>query len=155
VRGLTVADLGELLRRLVRTPARRRVVAAVPVRPHAGGGVEFLLVRTSNGERWTFPKGGCERGETLAEAAGREAIEEAGAIGRVGGAPIAEYGYGGDVVAAFLLEVEETAAPEEPARDPTWFGLEAALGRLSEGRDGGFGATMERVLLAAERAAVK
>lgn len=127
----------------------------MPVRPRAAGGLEFLLVRTSDGTRWTFPKGGRERGETLAEAAAREAVEEAGAAGRVGDEPIAAYRYRADTVRAFLLEVVDTAAPAEPGRDPTWFGLEAARSRLAAGRDDGFGEEIERVLLAAVRAAVK
>lgn len=142
----------ELLRRLARAPQRRQVVAAVPVRPRAAGGVEFLLVRTSKGDRWTFPKGGREHGETLAEAAAREAIEEAGATGRVGDEPVAEYCYRTDTVVAFLLEVGDTRPPAEPGRNPTWFGFEAARSKLAEGRDGDFGAQMERVLLAAVRA---
>jgi 8-oxo-dGTP pyrophosphatase MutT (NUDIX family) len=77
-----MSGLGEIYRRFTRQSARRRVVAAVPVRPRAAGGLEFLLVRTSDGQRWTLPKGGCERGESLAEAAAREAAEEAGAAGR-------------------------------------------------------------------------
>src|SRR4051794_15183519 len=148
-----MSGLGEIYRRFTRSGAHRRVVAAVPVRPQAAGGLEFLLVRTSDGTRWTFPKGGRERGETLAEAAAREAIEEAGAAGRIGDEPIAAYRYRGDTVAAFLLEVGDTRPPGEPGRDPTWFGVEAARGRLAEGRDGGFGEEMERVLLAAASAA--
>jgi 8-oxo-dGTP pyrophosphatase MutT (NUDIX family) len=134
---------------------RRIVVAAVPVRPGPAGGLEFLLVRTSNGERWTFPKGGVERGETLTEAAAREAVEEAGVAGRLGDEPIGEYRYGEDTVTAFLLEVEHTGRPQEPARDPGWCGLAAARSRLAAGRDGGFGEEMERILLAAQRAALK
>ncbi len=109
-------------------------------------------MRTSDGERWTFPKGGCESGETLAQAAAREAIEEAGAVGRVNPEPIGEYRYRDDVVTAFVLSVDSTRRPAEPARDPTWFGLEAARSRLAEGGVGGPGAEMERVLLAAQRA---
>jgi 8-oxo-dGTP pyrophosphatase MutT (NUDIX family) len=123
------------------------------VRARAGGGLEFLLVRTRTGARWTFPKGGREPGETLAEAAAREAIEEAGAAGRVAGEALAQYRYRGDVVAAFLLVVEDDGLGAEPGRDPTWLGLEAAHSRLAEGRDGAFAEEMERVLLAAERAA--
>jgi 8-oxo-dGTP pyrophosphatase MutT (NUDIX family) len=144
--------LVELYRRLTR-PAARRIVDAVPVRPRAAGGLEFLVVRTSNGERWTFPKGGCERGETLAQAAAREAAEEAGAAGRIGAEPIAEYRYGDDLVSAFVLEVERDDLPAEPARDPAWLGFEAARSRLAAGRSGAFGEQMERVLLAAQRAA--
>ncbi len=132
---------------------RRRVVAAVPVRARPAGGIEFLLVRTSNSERWTFPKGGCDAGETLAEAAAREAVEESGAVGRVVGEVLGEYRYGDDVVTALLLVVESAGKPEEAGRKPTWFGFEAARSRLAEGHDGAFGEEMERVLLAAERAA--
>ena len=142
----------KILQRLSRALPAREVVAAVPVRPRAAGGIEFLLVRTSNGERWTFPKGGRDPGETLAEAAAREAIEEAGAVGRIGRDPIGDYLYRGERVVAFLLEVERETPPHEGARRPTWFGLEAARSRLAEGRDGAFGEQMERVLLAAQRA---
>lgn len=150
---MTVTGIGEIYRRLTGAPHRGRVAAAVPVRPRAAGGLEFLLVRTSNGTRWTFPKGGRERGETLAAAAAREAIEEAGAAGRAGDEPLAEYRYGADVVVAFLLAVDHVDLPAEAERTPTWFGFEAARSKLAEGRDGGFGEEMERVLLAAERAA--
>jgi 8-oxo-dGTP pyrophosphatase MutT (NUDIX family) len=145
-------SLGEIYRRLTR-PSARRIVAAVPVRSRAAGELEFLLVRTSNGERWTFPKGGCEPGETLAEAAAREAAEEAGAVGRIGAEPIADYRYGDDLVRAFVLEVERDDLAPEPARDPAWLGFEAARSRLAAGRSGAFGEQMERVLLAAQRAA--
>jgi 8-oxo-dGTP pyrophosphatase MutT (NUDIX family) len=147
-----MSRLGEIHRRLARPPTGRRVVAAVPVRRRAAGGVEFLLVRTSNGERWTFPKGGCERGEKPAEAAAREAAEEAGAAGRIGADPIARYRYGEDVVTAFVLEVQRDDLPTEPARHPAWLGLEAARRRLAEGRADAFGEEMERVLLAAQHA---
>jgi len=146
-----------ILRLLARVPPRRIVVAAVPVRTGPAGGLEFLLVRTSDGERWTFPKGGVEGGETLAEAAAREAVEEAGVAGRLGDEPIGEYRYGENTVTAFLLEVEHAERPQEPGRDPTWCGLEAARSRLAAGRrgGGGFGEEMERILLAAQRVALK
>jgi 8-oxo-dGTP pyrophosphatase MutT (NUDIX family) len=148
-----MSGLGEIYRRFTRSGAHRRVVAAVPVRPRAAGGLEFLLVRTSDGERWTVPKGGCEPGETLSEAAAREAAEEAGAAGRIGAEPIAEYRYGDDLVTAFVLVVERDELGAEPVREPAWFGLEAARSRLAAGRAGAFGEEMERVLLAAQRAA--
>lgn len=82
--------------------------------------MEFLLVHTSDGERWTFPKGGCDGGET-----------------------------------PFVLEVAGTCRPAEPLRNPTWFGFEAARSRLAEARAATSGAQMERLLLAAHRAACK
>lgn len=132
--------------------AIRRVAAAVPVRERGSGGVEFLLVRTSNGARWTFPKGGRERGETLAQAAAREALEEAGASGRIREQPIAAYFLGKDIVTAFLLEVDATRRPAESRREPTWFAFEVARAKLAEGREFFFDERMERVLIAAERA---
>jgi 8-oxo-dGTP pyrophosphatase MutT (NUDIX family) len=151
---MRAARVGRLYKRLARLPPRGRVVvAAVPVRPRAAGGLEFLLVRTRSGERWTFPKGGCESGEAPAEAAAREALEEAGATGRVVGEPIGSYRYGDDRVTAFLLLVETAGEPHEPWREPAWFGLKTARSRLAAGRDGRVGQEMERVLVAAQRAA--
>jgi 8-oxo-dGTP pyrophosphatase MutT (NUDIX family) len=150
-----VRGIRAILRRLTRAPQRRQVAAAVPVRPRAAGGLEFLLVRTIDGTRWTFPKGGRERGETLSEAAAREAIEEAGAAGRVGDEPIAAYRYGADTIVAFLLEVGHTSTPLEAERNPTWFGFEDARSKLAELRDAASGEELERVLHAAARAAVR
>lgn len=140
------------LRRAKPVSAIRRVAAAVPVRERGSAGVEFLLVRTSNGARWTFPKGGRERGETLAQAAAREAFEEAGASGRIAAEPIAAYFSGGDIVTAFLLEVDTTRRPAEGGRKPTWFHFEAARAKLAEGRGFAVDERMERVLTAALRA---
>jgi 8-oxo-dGTP diphosphatase len=132
----------------------------VPVRTRSAGGLEYLLVRTSNGERWTFPKGHRERGESLARTAAREAAEEAGIAGRLG-ASLGAYRYPSprsaatDLVSAYLLHVEHTGLPAEPGRDPTWFGLEAARSKLAAGRDAGYGEQMERLLLAAEHAAAR
>ena len=150
-----MARLSHVLRRASRSTA---VAAAVPVRRRTAGGLEFLLVRTSNGGRWTFPKGGVERGESMSQAAAREAREEAGVTGRVGSEPLGVYRYapsrnGSDDVTAFLLEVERDGLTGEPGRDPTWLGFEAARSRLAQGREDGYGEAMERILRAAEGAA--
>jgi len=150
-----MARLSRVLRRALRGTT---VAAAVPVRRRRAGGLEFLLVRTSNGGRWTFPKGGVERGESMSQAAAREAREEAGVTGRIGAEPLGVYRYapsrdGSDEVTAFLLEVERDGLDAEPDRDPTWLAFEAARSRLVQGRAAGYGETMERILRAAERAA--
>lgn len=54
-----------------------------------------------------------------------------------------------------MLEVAGTCRPAEPLRNPTWFGFEAARSRLAEARAATSGAQMERLLLAAHRAACK
>ena len=145
--------LRQVLRRVARAPS---VAAAVPVRRRAAGGLEFLLVQTSAGGRWTFPKGRVEVGETAAAAAAREAAEEAGVEGTVAPAPLGVYRYapargGWDDVTAFLLVAERDGLPAEADRTPTWFGFEAARSRLVQGRDAGYGEAMERILRAAER----
>jgi len=153
-----VAPLREIYRKLKQASPRTQLAAAVAVRERAAGGSEFLLVRTSNGERWTFPKGHRERGETLAQTAAREAVEEAGVSGRIESEQLAQYRYrtgrgAGELVTAFLLRVEREGLPAEAGREPTWFGFEAARSKLATGRDGGFGEEMERVLLASQRRA--
>ena len=142
----------DIFRRLIAMSTPRRVVAAVPVRVSTDGGLEFLLVRTRDGERWTFPKGGSEPGETLVQAAAREAIEEAGVSGQIGDEPIADYRYGDDLVSAFLLVVERDDLPAESARDPSWFDFDGARGKLAAARDDAAGAELERVLAAVQQA---
>ena len=149
--------MARLTRALRRSVRRTTVAAAVPVRRRKAGGLEFLLVRTSSGGRWTFPKGTVERGESMAQAAAREAREEAGVTGEVGSEPLGVYRYapsrnGYDDVTAFLLEVRRDGLGAEDGREPTWLGFEAARGRLAQGREPGYGEAMERILRAAERA---
>jgi 8-oxo-dGTP pyrophosphatase MutT (NUDIX family) len=150
-----MARLAHVLRRAAPSTA---VAAAVPVRRRKAGGLEVLLVRTSHGERWTFPKGRVERGESLSQAAAREAREEAGVSGRIGAEPLGVYRYapsrnGFDDVTAFLLEVKRDGLGAEPGRDPTWLGWETARRRLAEGRDARSGEATERILRAAQEAA--
>ena len=55
-------------------------VAAVCYR-RRGDSFEFLLVNTTGGDKWTFPKGATERRLSHRQAAERKALEEAGAVG--------------------------------------------------------------------------
>ncbi len=149
-----MARLRQALRRALRGPS---IAAAVPVRRRDAGGVEFLLVQTSQGGRWTFPKGRIEAGETAPAAAAREAAEEAGVEGEISPEPLGVYRYapvhgGFDDVTAFLLVATRDGLPAEADRTPTWLGLEAARSRLAQGRAAGYGEAMERLLRAAERA---
>jgi 8-oxo-dGTP pyrophosphatase MutT (NUDIX family) len=120
-------------------------VAAVCFRRH-GGVVEFLLVTTNGGNKWTFPKGSPEPRLSHSQSAEQEAGEEAGASGTIeprhfhlylhskgvfwqpGG--VQEY-----VVKAFLMEVQRLRRPDEPLRRPTWFSAEEARRRLAQGRE--------------------
>jgi len=117
-------------------------LAAVCYR-RVGGSVEFLLVRTKGGARWTFPKGHIEKGERASRAAEREALEEAGVRGRIMAEPFAIFPHekhtsdGRRVeltIAAYLLQVESDCDAPEPGRDPTWFPPEQAKQKLAEKR---------------------
>lgn len=131
-------------------------VAAVcyRVRSH----IEFLLVRTRGGERWTFPKGSAEAGLTHAQAAALEAFEEAGVHGRIDQASFTKYisrkrgeskrssGRKDFEVSAHLCQVLRLSKPQEANRDRTWFSAEEAKERLREGRDYGQGSKLARVI---------
>ena len=117
-------------------------VAAVCYRVK-GDEPEFLLVRTRSG-RWTFPKGGVDGDATYAEAAAREAYEEAGVKGCIEHKPFHWYFHSKREpfrsqrsvvpVQAHLCEVEQLVSPKEDHRNPTWFKADKARRRLRENR---------------------
>ena len=134
-------------------------VAAVCYRLR-NGSIEFLLVRTRNSGRWTFPKGSAEPGLTHAQAAALEAFEEAGVHGRIEDASFARYicrkrgavckraerssekrssekrsSGKGLAVHAHLCLVLRLGKPKEANRNRTWFSAEDAKKHLREGRD--------------------
>ena len=98
-------------------------------------------MRTSDGLRWTFPKGHVEQGESLIEAVGREAFEEGGVAGSVSDEPLRVYRYpsagekGGETVSAYLLNVKKQTRPVEEGRDPQWVDLNGAKSRFGENRE--------------------
>jgi 8-oxo-dGTP pyrophosphatase MutT (NUDIX family) len=108
-----------------------------------GDELEFLLVRTRSG-RWTFPKGGVDGDATNADAAAREAYEEAGVKGRVEYTPFHWYFHSKRdrllarravvPVHAHLCEVDRLVSPREGHRNPTWFNADKARRRLRENR---------------------
>ena len=136
-------------------PPGRKQVAAVCYRVQEGE-IEFLLVRTRKG-RWIFPKGGVEAGLTHAESAALEALEEAGAHGRIEEAPFTSYRLkkmqtaGSDLtpVRAYLCAVTRLEAAQEFYRDPTWHSQTKAKQRLREGRPQQDAAEFARVVDAA------
>jgi 8-oxo-dGTP pyrophosphatase MutT (NUDIX family) len=132
----------------------RKQVAAVCYR--INGEIEFLLVRTRKA-RWTFPKGGVEPGLTHAESAALEALEEAGAHGRIEEAPFTSYTLKKMQkveselmpVRAYLCEVTRLEAAQEFYRDPTWHSQTKAKQHLREGRSREDAAEFARVVDAA------
>jgi 8-oxo-dGTP pyrophosphatase MutT (NUDIX family) len=125
-----------------------------------GQRIEFLLVRTRSGGRWTFPKGSAEPGLTHAQAAALEAFEEAGVHGRIEEASFARYvrrergarkstarsGKQKLAVYAHLCEVSRLSPPRESRRHRTWFSVEDAKQRLRERRKSDDGAEFARVV---------
>ena len=154
---LSSSDSEDSLRHLAyrsRSDAERVHVAAVCYRMR-NRELEFLLVRTRNGH-WTFPKGGVDEDATNAEAAAREAYEEAGVKGRVEHTPFISYRHCKPkrlrshrqvvLVNAHLCEVRRLEPPQEPHRDPTWFSASKAKRRLREYRTPEYAAEVMRVV---------
>lgn len=122
-----------------------------------GSGIEFLLVRTRGGSKWTFPKGDPERSLTHSQAAEREAWEEAGVHGVIEPKHFHLYlhakgvfwkssGVREFVVKAFLLEVTEEDHAHEPMRGPTWFSANEAKKILSKGREVKYSRELDSVI---------
>ena len=131
-------------------------VAAVCYRK-CGASFEFLLVNTTSGDRWIFPKGATARRLSHSQAAEREALEEAGAAGAIERQHFHLYlqpktdsrrrnGIQEFVVKAFLLQVTHTRAPREQNRNPTWFGVDDARRALAMGREAKYAAELGAVI---------
>jgi 8-oxo-dGTP pyrophosphatase MutT (NUDIX family) len=131
-------------------------VAAICYR-RRGSSVEFLLVNTNGGNKWTFPKGCTDTRLSHSQAAAREALEEAGAIGIIEPRHFDLYlhskgvfwqssGVQEFVVKAFLMEVTRTRQPGESMRNPTWFGAGEARRMLAKGREVKYAAELQGVI---------
>jgi len=131
-------------------------VAAVCFRKR-GATVEFLLVNTNGGNKWTFPKGSPEARLSHSQAAEREAAEEGGALGTIEPRHFHLYihskgvfwqlgGVQEFVVKAFLMEIHEQRRPDETQRHPTWFTPEEARRRLVKGREIKYAHELEAVI---------
>ncbi|HET9408561.1 MAG TPA: NUDIX domain-containing protein [Candidatus Sulfotelmatobacter sp.] len=131
-------------------------VAAVCYR-RRGAEVEFLLVNTNGGNKWTFPKGSPDTRLSHSQAAEREAAEEAGALGTIEPRHFHLYihskgvfwqpgGVQEFVVKAFLMEVHQMRRPDETMRKPTWFSPEETKRRLAKGREVKYAHELEAVV---------
>ena len=108
--------------------------------------LEFLLVNTNGGSKWTFPKGVPASSLSHCQAAEREAKEEAGVSGHIEARHFCLYlhskgvfwkprGVQEFVIKAFLLKVEREEPAAEATRNPTWFSPESAKKALAKGRE--------------------
>jgi 8-oxo-dGTP pyrophosphatase MutT (NUDIX family) len=75
--------------------ARHEKAAVIPYRVRKAR-LEVALVTTSNGKRWSVPKGSIDEGEHPRDAAIREAEEEAGLKGVVARKPLGRYRHDSD-----------------------------------------------------------
>src|SRR5215472_14010402 len=122
-----------------------------------GPSVEFLLVNTNGGGKWTFPKGAPQARLSHSQAAAREALEEAGAVGDIETHHFHLYlhskgvfwqpsGVQEFVVKAFLMKVTRLRQPGEAMRNPTWFSAEDARKMLAKGREVKYAAELQTVV---------
>lgn len=106
-------------------------------------GAEVLLVTSRDTGRWVIPKGWLMKGKTAAEAALREAFEEAGVEGEVAGGMIGLYSYdkimADDavkpcVVAVYPVSVARLTSrfPERGQRERRWFTPGKAARKVAE-----------------------
>ncbi len=131
-------------------------VAAVCYRRREGN-LEFLLVNTNGGNKWTFPKGSPEARLSHSQSAELEAAEEAGAIGTIEPRHFHLYihskgvfwqpgGVQEFVVKAFLMEVQQLRKPDRSNRRPTWFSPQEARQKLAKGREVKYAHELEAVI---------
>jgi 8-oxo-dGTP pyrophosphatase MutT (NUDIX family) len=117
--------------------------AALPYRRREEQKLEIMLITSRDTGRWVIPKGWPIPNLAPADAAAREAYEEAGLVGRIGYRPVGRYNYdkrlgdGSNVhcaVDVFALEVEKQRKswPERDERRTRWFMVEAAVGAVDE-----------------------
>ena len=113
------------------TGQRLQQASAVPYQ-FINGHAEFCLITSRQSKLWVFPKGIVDRGETIEEAALKEAWEEAGLIGRIVGEPLGNYEYtkvGKSLaVTVVLMEVDESTEHWQEAhlRQRTWVSADEA-----------------------------
>jgi 8-oxo-dGTP pyrophosphatase MutT (NUDIX family) len=124
-------------------PATNLQYAALPYRRRADGTLEVMLVTSRETGRWVVPKGWPIQGLRPPNSAAREAMEEAGLVGRIGERSIGFYHYkkrfadGSAVLCAvetFALEVEKqfTSWLEQDQRHTQWFELQEAADAVQE-----------------------
>jgi 8-oxo-dGTP pyrophosphatase MutT (NUDIX family) len=123
--------------------ATRQQYAALPYRRRGDGSLEIMLVTSRETRRWVIPKGWPMKGRKPHASAAREALEEAGLIGKVGKTPIGTYRYdkrlkGGEAapcaVEVFPLEVKSQRKhwPEQKQRSVRWFARDEAAEAVQE-----------------------
>jgi len=117
-------------------------VGTIPVRRTSDGSLEIMLVTSRRTGRWIIPKGWPSKQLEDPDAAAREAMEEAGVIGRISKKPIGSFGYSKSAsggarlfsVDVYLLCVETVLQlwPEQGERSRSWFRSHLAATKVHE-----------------------
>jgi 8-oxo-dGTP pyrophosphatase MutT (NUDIX family) len=115
--------------------------AALPYRFRDG--VEILLVSSRETRRWVLPKGWPMKSKKPHSAAAREAMEEAGLVGKIDKKSLGSYHYqkrlknGATVlcrvqVFPMLVEKQRKSWPEQNQRTTQWFSIPDAAEAVAE-----------------------
>jgi 8-oxo-dGTP pyrophosphatase MutT (NUDIX family) len=99
------------------------------------GQVEILLVTSTSGKEWVFPKGGVEMNLTERASAAKEVYEEAGVLGEVGmKLGTCRYIKNGQIQLVTMFAMQYTGEaedwPESTKRDRRWFKPRKAMAKL-------------------------
>jgi 8-oxo-dGTP pyrophosphatase MutT (NUDIX family) len=126
----------------VRKKARKQI-AALPVKVVGKDRVRILLVTSRDTGRWVPPKGWPMDGRKPWAAAAIEALEEAGAVGRMDDRPLGTYRYEKLMDDGSTVPCRVTLYPmlvtklkrrwkERSARKRRWFSVEKAAAKVDE-----------------------
>ncbi|EBY9527565.1 NUDIX domain-containing protein [Salmonella enterica subsp. enterica serovar Infantis] len=117
----------------------RKQSGVIPYRKKKNGTIEILLVRTTNASNWGLPKGGVEKGMTALDSAMKEAMEEAGVLGKPKDfVDIMKYVKGktgrAQTVEWYIMKVKQilTEYDEAGMRERKWFEAEKALRKVDK-----------------------
>jgi 8-oxo-dGTP pyrophosphatase MutT (NUDIX family) len=119
-----------------------RQAGAIPYR-HGAEGLQVLLITSRGTGRWLIPKGNIDKGFTPAQAAEREAYEEAGVKGALSKAPLGNFTSlkrlrNGAIipvtVEVYALQVEKELKnwPERAERRLKWMPVAQAVNLVQE-----------------------
>ena len=115
--------------------SRREQAGVIPFRRKKGT-IEVCLIRNKGRKKWKIPKGFVDSGETVEQAALKEAWEEAGLTGRLVGDAIGSYEYDKWelrlTVSVYLMEVDnqEDKWEESGFRERAWSPVDEAFEML-------------------------
>lgn len=154
---------GKIRKRKVKRAVRLQY-GALPYRFTADAALEFLLVTTRQSRQWIIPKGWPIKGLRPAKSAAREAFEEAGVRGRIGGKSIGLFAYNKTLdangirvscevrVFPLLVKRQSKAWPEVEQRVVQWVAPTKALTLVKdEGLKGLMAAFAERLAVGASK----